>query len=67
MIFLFFKKNKFDLEEPYPRVLVGNVPPQELVAYNCYKYSNKIARCYILRNICSVLQKQKQHEGYVLK
>ncbi|KAL5557637.1 hypothetical protein UlMin_033848 [Ulmus minor] len=63
LIVLSFEKHKYVLKRDCPPIPNGNAPSAELLAYANWLDSNKIARCYMMASLSSVLQ--KQHEGYM--
>ncbi|KAL5565522.1 hypothetical protein UlMin_028686 [Ulmus minor] len=63
LIVLSFEKHKYVLEKDCPPVPKENTSSEESMAFDNWVNSNEIARCYMMANMNSVLQ--KQHEGYL--
>ncbi|KAL5579546.1 hypothetical protein UlMin_011988 [Ulmus minor] len=62
LIVISFEKHKYVLGKDCPPIPNENSPSGELLAYANWLDSNEIARCYMMADMTSVLQ--KQHEGY---
>ncbi|KAL5557048.1 hypothetical protein UlMin_039284 [Ulmus minor] len=63
LIVLSFEKHKYVLEKEFPPVPKENASSEESMVFDNWVNSNEIARCYMMANMNSVLQ--KQHEGYL--
>ncbi|XP_024031025.1 uncharacterized protein LOC112094433 [Morus notabilis] len=61
-IVLTFEKLNFILNTPCPPEPLVDAPNEIFLAYQCWKDSNDMARCYMMASMSTVLQ--VQHEDY---
>ena len=66
LIVLSFEKHKYVLEKKSPPIPKENAPIAESINFDNWINSNKIARCYMMASMNSVLQKNNMKDTIML-